>query len=176
MIVTGAVATDSCRGGGGGGDMTFNEDLRKVFTVRGDDNTTKMEEEERMNGTAGLLPLQANNGHVLIPLWLIVAGSAVVLVPLVYFIYDKYCKSVDGGPLVKRVANCVVIFYLLCGLVWSIVGFLWVFGAHANQVCGAESSTYQFAFFTLIVMNVIMDVWICFKMCVVLYWAFLSDD
>ena len=100
----------------------------------------------------------------------------VVLVPVIYLLYDRYCKSEEGGPLIKRASIGVVIFFLLCGLAWSIVGFLWVFGAHESETCGAESFTYRFAFFTLIVMNVIMDIWVCFKMCVVLYWAFLSED
>ncbi len=41
---------------------------------------------------------------------------------------------------------------------------------------GAGSFVYGFAFFSLIVMNIVMDAWIVFKMCVVLHWAFLSDD
>lgn len=110
-----------------------------------------------------------------IPIWLLVAGCAVLLVLPVYYIYDVYCKDDLGGPLVRSVANCIVIFFLLCGLVWAIVGFLWVFGSHMNETCGADSNTYQFAFGTLIILNIIMDVWICYKICVVLYWAFLIE-
>ena len=111
-----------------------------------------------------------------IPVWLIVAGAVVLMVPLVYFIYDKYCKEESSGPLIKSIANCLVIGYLLCGLAWAVVGFLWVFGNHQHVTCGADSFTYQFAFGTLIILNIIMDIWICFKICVVLYWAFLSED
>lgn len=110
-----------------------------------------------------------------IPIWLLVAGCAVLLVLPVYYIYDVYCKDDLGGPLIRNIANCIVIFFLLCGLVWAIVGFLWVFGSHMNETCGADSNTYQFAFGTLIILNIIMDVWICYKICVVLYWAFLID-
>ena len=58
----------------------------------------------------------------------------------------------------------------------SVIGFLWVFGAYEHLTCGADSVTYQFAFATLIILNIIMDCWICFKICVVLYWAFLTED
>ena len=85
-------------------------------------------------------------------------------------------QAEDGGPLIKSAAKCLVIFFLLCGLAWSVTGFLWVFGARENETCGADSFTYQFAYATLIIMNIIMDVWICFKICVVLYWAFLTED
>lgn len=111
-----------------------------------------------------------------IPIWLLVSGCAVFFVPGVYFIYDKYCKDEHGGPMIKSMANCIVISYLLCGLAWSVVGFLWIFGASQHLTCGADSATYQFAFAALIILNIIMDAWICFKICVVLYWAFLSDD
>ena len=109
-------------------------------------------------------------------MWLIVAGSILMFVPLIYFIYDKYCKDEGGGPLIKNVANFLVIFYLLCGLVWAVVGFVWVFGSHRDDLCGSGTFPYEFAFGTLITLNSIMDIWICFKICVVLYWAFLSDD
>ena len=115
-----------------------------------------------------------NNIHI--PMWLIVAGSILMFVPLIYFIYDKYCKDEGGGPLIKNVANFLVIFYLLCGLVWAVVGFVWVFGSHRDDLCGSGTFPYEFAFGTLITLNSIMDIWICFKICVVLYWAFLSDD
>ena len=111
-----------------------------------------------------------------IPVWLIVAGCMLMFVPLIYFIYDKYCKDEGGGPLIKNIANFLVIFYLLCGLIWAMVGFVWVFGSRKHETCGSDSFTYQFAFGTLITLNSIMDIWICFKICVVLYWAFLSDD
>lgn len=111
-----------------------------------------------------------------IPIWLLVSGCAVFLVPGIYFVYDKYCKEENGGPLFKTFSKCLVIFYLLCGLAWAVIGFLWVFGAYEHSTCGADSATYQFAFATLIILNMIMDFWICFKICVVLYWAFLTDD
>ena len=111
-----------------------------------------------------------------IPIWLLISGCAVFLVPAIYFIYDKYCKEEGGGPLFKTFSNCLVISYLLCGLAWAVIGFLWVFGAYEHLTCGADSATYQFAFATLIILNIIMDFWICFKICVVLYWAFLTDD
>ena len=40
-----------------------------------------------------------------------------------------------------------------------------------HQACGQQSFTYRFAFGTLILLNVIMDIWICFKICVVLHWV-----
>lgn len=111
-----------------------------------------------------------------IPIWLLVSGCLFFIVPIIYFVYDKYCKSESGGPLIKNAASFIVISFLSLGLAWSVVGFLWVFGAYEHLTCGADSATYQFAFATLIILNLIMDVWICFKICVVLYWAFLSDD
>lgn len=111
-----------------------------------------------------------------IPIWLIVAGGVLLLVPLVYFIYDKYCKEEGGGPLIKKAANFLVVSYLLIGLALAVVGFVWVFGSVSHTDCGHESFTYKFAFGTLIILNVIMDIWICFKICVVLHWAFLYDE
>ncbi|XP_071742768.1 uncharacterized protein [Lepeophtheirus salmonis] len=111
-----------------------------------------------------------------IPIWLIVSGVALLFVPTIYLVYDKYCKHEDSGPLIKALSQTVVITYLLIGLAWAIVGFLWVFGSVSHEICGSDSATYRFAFSTLIILNVIMDLWICFKICVVLYWAFLSDD
>jgi heme/copper-type cytochrome/quinol oxidase subunit 4 len=126
----------------------------------------------------GVAPATADifESGINIPIWLIVAGCMLMFVPLIYFVYDKYCKDEGGGPMIKNVANFLVIFYLLCGLVWAVVGFVWVFGSREHQTCGADSFTYQFAFATLITSNCIMDFWICFKICVVLYWAFLSED
>merc|ERR1712020_353253 len=95
----------------------------------------------------------SNNILVQIPVWLIVAGCMLMFVPLIYFVYDKYCKDEGGGPLIKNVANFLVIFYLLCGLVWAVVGFVWVFGSHGSLTCGASSLTYRFAFGTLIILN-----------------------
>jgi len=111
-----------------------------------------------------------------IPIWLLVAGCAVLLVVPVYYIYDAFCRADLGGPLVRGIANCIIVSFLMCGLVWAILGFLWVFGSHSNEVCGADSHTYRFAYATLIILNIIMDVWVCYKICVVLYWAFLSED
>ena len=34
----------------------------------------------------------------------------------------------------------------------------------------------QFAFASLIILNGLMDLWICFKICVILYWAFISEE
>ena len=34
----------------------------------------------------------------------------------------------------------------------------------------------QFAFACLIILNCLMDIWICFKICVILYWALISDE
>ncbi len=105
-----------------------------------------------------------------------VTGAVLLTSPAVYFVYDKCWKSGEADPVFQRGAKFLVISYLLCGLILSVVGFVWVFGAHLDSVCGAESFAYRFAVFALITMNIVMDVWICYKICVVLYWAFLSDD
>ena len=39
-----------------------------------------------------------------------------------------------------------------------------------------HSPFLQFAFASLIILNGLMDLWICFKICVILYWAFLSEE
>jgi hypothetical protein len=113
-----------------------------------------------------------------IPLWLIVAGLLVTLVPVVYLIYDVFCKPGDVKQGTKNFCQMVVILFLLAGLVWAVVGFLWIFGAHDtdNMYCGHNSTTYKFAFASLIILNCLMDVWICFKICVILYWALISDE
>lgn len=113
-----------------------------------------------------------------IPIWLIVAGILVVLVPAVYFIYDAFCKPEDVKQSTKNFCQFVVILFLLAGLAWAVVGFVWIFGAHdiQNMYCGHNSTTYLFAFASLIILNSLMDVWICFKICVILYWALISDE
>jgi len=45
-----------------------------------------------------------------------------------------------------------------------------------NTSCGSNSGTYWFAFACLIILNCLMDIWICFKICVILYWALISGD
>jgi len=113
-----------------------------------------------------------------IPLWLIVAGFLVILVPIIYLIYDVFCKPEDVKQSTKNFCQFVVILFLLAGLAWAIVGFVWIFGAHdiQNMYCGHNSTTYRFAFASLIILNGLMDVWICFKICVILYWALISDE
>ncbi|CAB4060768.1 RP-L40e [Lepeophtheirus salmonis] len=89
-----------------------------------------------------------------IPIWLIVSGVALLFVPTIYLVYDKYCKHEDSGPLIKALSQTVVITYLLIGLAWAIVGFLWVFGSVSHEICGSDSATYRFAFSTLIILNI----------------------
>ena len=75
-----------------------------------------------------LVTIPATEEQYNIPVWLTVAGGVLLLVPFVYFIYDKYCKDEGGGPLIKKAANVLVVTYLLIGLVLAVVGFVWVFG------------------------------------------------
>jgi len=135
---------------------------------------------------SGILSLEM----VHIPIWLLVAGILVLAVPLVYYIYDAFCKPEDVNQGCKRVSQTLVIIFLLAGLAWAVVGFLWIFGdliwwhifdhgeAHhtENTACGSNSATYMFAFACLIILNCLMDIWICFKICVILYWALISGD
>lgn len=123
---------------------------------------------------SGILSLEM----VHIPIWLLVAGVLVLAVPLVYYIYDAFCKPEDVNQGCKRVSQTLVIIFLLAGLAWAVVGFLWIFGAHhtENTACGSNSATYMFAFACLIILNCLMDIWICFKICVILYWALISGD
>ena len=160
MIIAGGLSVNACS------NSSYNTSMPTTLLV--DDNETSF------NTNINIEDNQIEMVHI--PIWLLVAGCAVLLVLPVYYIYDVYCKEDLGGPLIRNIANCIVIFFLLCGLVWAIVGFLWVFGSHLNETCGADSNTYQFAFGTLIILNIIMDVWICYKICIVLYWAFLSED
>jgi len=158
MVTVGAISIEQCSKEKSGEDynnQTFNSSSN--ITNDGGDHDNYLE-------------------MVHIPVWLLVSGCAVFFVPGIYFIYDKYCKDESGGPLIKSASNCLVISFLLCGLAWSLVGFLWIFGAVNHATCGRDSATYDFAFATLIILNFIMDIWICFKICVVLYWAFLSDE
>jgi hypothetical protein len=38
------------------------------------------------------------------------------------------------------------------------------------------NTSLQFAYACLIILNCLMDVWICFKICIILYWALISGD
>jgi len=161
MIIAGGLSVNAC------GNSSYNITTQTTHHLADDNDTL-------LDNNITIEDKQIEMVHI--PIWLLVAGCAVLLVLPVYYIYDVYCKEDLGGPLIRNIANCIVIFFLLCGLVWAIVGFLWVFGSHLNETCGADSNTYQFAFGTLIILNIIMDVWICYKICIVLYWAFLSED
>ena len=190
MIIAGALAVTECErtnSTGGENEITIHVEVsdptnkRKSTTtsINSIPSSTPKSHQSKLiddNSMVGSMSSDDAYADLMIPVWLIVAGCLLMFVPLVYFVYDKYCKDEGGGPLIKNVANFLVIFYLLCGLVWAVVGFVWVFGGRDHERCGAASFTYQFAFGTLITLNCIMDIWICFKICVVLYWAFLSED
>jgi len=113
-----------------------------------------------------------------IPLWLTVSGGLLLIAPVIYFLYDKFCKPDGVNTTVKNICQLVVIIYLLTGLAWALVGFVWIFGARQikDPECGHDSYTYWFAFSSLILLNGLMDVWICFKICVIFYWAFISEE
>lgn len=113
-----------------------------------------------------------------IPVWLLVAGVLLLAVPLVYYCYDAFCKPGDVSEGLRKFSQVLVILFLLAGLAWSVVGFVWIFGVHSSDdtSCGSNSATYKFAFASLIILNCLMDVWICFKICVILYWALISGD
>jgi len=115
-------------------------------------------------------------GYLNIPIWLITAGVLLLLLPVVYTVYDKCCKPDDVNAGCKLASQGVVVTYLLFCLAWAIVGFLWIFGQEDKTNCGPESVTYKFAYASLICLNVLMDAWICIKLSIVLYWALLSDD
>ena len=174
MIIVGALSVSECQKSSNTTDFNQDETTQKSSSPNINNIPTSPTKSPDTSTPSTLN--SSTPEEVLIPVWLIVAGSMVLFVPLIYFIYDKYCKDEGGGPLIKNMANCLVIFYLLCGLIWAVVGFVWVFGSHGSLTCGASSLTYQFAFGTLIILNCIMDIWICFKICVVLHWAFLSED
>lgn len=190
MIIAGALAVTECERTNSTGEneittihveVTDPTGKRKSTTTSINSiptSTSKSHQSKLIDDNSMVDSLSSDDAYadLMIPVWLIVAGCMLMFVPLIYFVYDKYCKDEGGGPLIKNVANFLVIFYLLCGLVWAVVGFVWVFGGRDHHRCGAESFTYQFAFGTLITLNCIMDIWICFKICVVLYWAFLSED
>jgi len=159
MITVGALSIDTCS---------------KEADLTNTNSSTVLSDSTSNQTTDNKVMTHLEKVHI--PVWLLVSGCAVFFVPGIYFVYDKYCKDESGGPLIKRASKYLVISYLLCGLAWSIVGFLWVFSAHDHTTCGNDTATYQFAYATLIILNFIMDIWICFKICVVLYWAFLSDE
>ncbi|XP_023337820.1 uncharacterized protein LOC111708617 [Eurytemora carolleeae] len=129
------------------------------------------------NSTISRLSLSwAGYGYLDIPVWLITAGVLLLLLPVVYTIYDKFCKSETINPEGKSLSNTIVVLYLMFGLVWALVGFLWIFGTQNQEECNQESGTYKFAFASLIILNALMDIYICIKISVVLYWALLTEE
>jgi len=115
----------------------------------------------------------------LIPVWLLVSGSLVVLAPAIYSVYDVFCKQEEAvSKGVRAVCQVLVILYLLAGLAWTIMGFYWIFSSRHQPglECGHDILAYWFAFASLITLNVLMDCWICFKICVILYWALVSEN
>ena len=109
------------------------------------------------------------------PFWLCVAGAAVLIFPCAYFVYDKICKGGCNG-VVRGACNLIVVLYISFGVGWTLLGFRWTFGEeNGGSVCGDELS-YRAAAAGLVAVNAVMDGWICFKITVVLYWAFLSEE
>lgn len=133
----------------------FSEDINKTLVTEGEQRWVDL-------------------GYLALPCWLIVAGCLLILLPLVYTLYDKNTKEQEPESGCKNFSICVVIFYLLCGLAWSILGFVWILGT--EDVCDDGNFTYKFAFASLIVLNILMDIWICIKISIVLYWSLLSDE
>jgi len=122
-------------------------------------------------------------GYKNLPVWLMTAGALLLILPVMYSVYDKFCKQssaqLNTSPLqpgCRRMSKFVVILYLLSCMAWALVGFLWIFGTHNKETCNHESNTYKFAFASLILLNILMDAWICIKICIVLYWSLLSED
>ena len=46
-------------------------------------------------------------------------------------------------PGCRRLSKVLVVGYLLAGMAWALVGFLWIFGTHNSETCNHESSTYK---------------------------------
>ncbi len=121
MVVTGAVSIASC-----------SEDDGEKNETSLPRQTSGYETSPRQNAD----PPGDPHGFppVMVAAWLVVAGAAVLSAPAAYLAYDKYWKSEEGGPLVKRAARVAVVSLLLFGLVWSVLGFLWVFGGREDSL------------------------------------------
>lgn len=114
MLVTGAVGVSSCQ--------TAQSPRHNASREVGDDVGPDLKlGEEDATGQATPLPPQLEaleESGWRIAMWLQLAGCMIMLSPGVYFIYDKFCKAVEGGPLGQRVSTVIVIGYLLAGLAW----------------------------------------------------------
>jgi len=116
-------------------------------------------------------------GYLTLPCWLIVAGCLLIILPAVYTLYDKFTKKeeTETGCLSNfGISVSVVIFYMLCGLAWAILGFVWILGT--QDTCDDGEFTHKFAFASLIILNILMDIWICIKISIVLYWSLLTEE
>jgi len=74
----------------------------------------------------------------------------------------------------RSIAKVLAVVYLFSSLALAVIGFLLVFPSNQDELSCTFS--YDFAFVSLLALNLIMDIWICYKICVVLHWAFLSED
>ena len=114
-----------------------------------------------------------------------VSGGLVLLSPLIYFLYDRFCKPEDVNPseslrsvpavrgdgvnflfifpALKNISQVSVILYLLTALAWALLGFLWIFGARQieNQNCGHDSHTYWVG--SELITRTIVDLKYCFS-------------
>ncbi len=146
MVITGAVSLGACAKGKGEGeeDQGISREVSDLASVPLDSAIVTVQDGGNSSGGGGGVGTDGD-GHslfrsqhgfppVMVPVWLVVAGAAVLFAPLVYLAYDKYWKCEEGGPLVLRASKLFVVGYLLCGLVWAVLGFLWVFGGRDNQV------------------------------------------
>lgn len=123
-------------------------------------------------GTTGWLDIS----YITIPVWLIISGSLLLLLPAMFTLYARYSKNEEFTGCCFNWSISIVIFYLLCALAWAVIGFMWILGNQHQDNCDTDSFTYKFASGSLIVVNVLMDIWICMKISVVLYWSILHED
>ena len=53
-----------------------------------------------------------------IPIWLLVAGILVLVVPAIYYIYDAFCKPEDVNPGMLKIS--IMIEWMGNGDVWIV--------------------------------------------------------
>ena len=59
-----------------------------------------------------------------IPIWLLVAGILVLVVPAVYYIYDAFCKPEDVNPGMVKI--CIIIVWMgMMSMKMMIARMLW---------------------------------------------------
>lgn len=97
MIITGALSRHTCV------DVSSKPDILMIIAEKEDFSYRNDINEDNLD-------LVQPGKTSTIPVWLMVSGCAVLVTPIIYLVYDKFCKAEEGGPLIKNLAKVTFLY------------------------------------------------------------------